>query len=184
MAEAMTTEIRYDEIRRKFAEREAAQRRFMDEDNRFAIMIANGFRDYLGMPELWERERDGCISQQSYVPLYRIEDDGEFKEQTFWKDAITHYSDGNFDFVLGIILEHGENTFPKQCVQVKVECKRGNGEVSVKIANQIVECTFDGTDSPDIVKVHELLHQLLNEYLDSRWGNDRDKPKIGFQMIQ
>lgn len=111
-----------------------------------------------------------------------LEDDGSFTEETIWSDAIVHSSDGDFNFGLGIVLEPRPNTYPKQVVQVKVECTRKPDTVEVKIAGKTVTCTFDGMEFPDISKVHDLLYRLLNKWLTSRWGDPETKRSIGFRL--
>ena len=134
------------------------------------------------MPEQYEHSKDGITTYRSYVPLYSLEEDGSFTEETFWADAIGHYSDGDFNFGLGIVLEPRPNTYPKQVVQVKVECTRKPSSVEVKIAGKAVTCTFDGKESPDISKVHDLLFELLNNWLKARWGDPDSKRSIGFHL--
>jgi hypothetical protein len=175
-------ETKYDLVRQQFAEREDAKRKYLQENTQFAALVANGFRDFMGMPKQYEHTKDNTTTYRSYVPLYSLEDDGSFTEETFWGDAIHHYSDGDFKFGLGIVLEPRPNTYPKQVVQVKVECTRKPDTVEVKIAGESVTCTFDGMDSPDISKVHDLLYGLLNEWLTSRWGDPDTKRSIGFHL--
>ncbi|WP_170565763.1 hypothetical protein [Ruegeria atlantica] len=175
-------ETKYDIVRQQFAEREDAKRKYIQENTQFAAMVADGFRDFLGMPTNYEHTKDGTTTFRSYVPLYSLEEDGSFSEQTIWSDAIGHYSDGDFKFGLGIVLELKPNSYPKQIVQVKVECTRKPGAVEVTIAGEAVTCAFDGMKSSDISTVHDLLYRLLNKWLTSRWGDPESKRSIGFNL--
>jgi hypothetical protein len=175
-------QTRYDVVRQQFAEREDAQRKYIQENNHFAAMVANGFRDFMGMPEQYEHTKNGSTTYRNYVPLYRLEDDGSFIDETFWSDAICHYSDGNFNFGLGVVLERSPNAYPKRVLQAKIECTRKSGTVEVKVAGETVTCTFDGTESADISEVHYLLFRLSKEWLASRWGDPTSGRSIGFHL--
>ena len=173
---------KYAAIRIAFREREEAKRRYRQENTQVANLIAHGFQEYMGMPRHYKHEKDGTLSYRSYVPLYRVEDDGSYSEVPHFSDAVTHCSDGTFVFCLGIVLEPKENAYHKQVLQAKVECERKDGAVLVTIVGESVTCSFDGLESPDIEKVHHLLHGLLNEWLTSRWGETEAKRPFGFQL--
>lgn len=181
MSDEQTTPTKYDVVRQQFADRKSAQRNFIEEDTRFAVLIANGFRDYMGMPKHYERTSGATTKFESYVPFYSLRDDDTFKEESFWGDAIGHYSDGTFEFGVGIVLEPAPNGNPKQILQIKIECARATDNVEVNIAGDSVSCAFDGKNSPDISKVHDLLYRLLNDWLTSRWGDSVGKQQIGFR---
>lgn len=173
---------KYDAVRVAFGEREDAKRKYLQENTQFANLIANGFQKFMGMPDQYEHKKNNETSYRSYVPMYRVEEDGSYKEMPFFGDAVTHCSDGTFDFGLGIVLEFKENAYPKQIVQTKVECERREDKVSVNIAGEKVVCSFDGYESPDIEKVHHLLYGLLNDWLTSRWGDPETKRTLGFKL--
>ncbi|WP_313136963.1 hypothetical protein [Paracoccus jeotgali] len=172
----------YDIVRQRFAERQEAKRKFCQENNSFVKMVAHGFRDFMEMPKTYDHMEDGTTTSRSYVPLYSLEDDGSFTERTDWGEAIGHYSNGDFDFGLGIVLEPKPDAYPKQVVRVKVECSRKPDTVEVTIDGETVTCTFDGMESPDVSKVHDLLYELLNKWLMSRWGEPDPKRSIGFHL--
>ncbi|AMJ49839.1 hypothetical protein GQF56_24510 [Rhodobacter sphaeroides] len=174
---------KYEIIRQKFCEREKATREFVRENNRFAALVANGLQNFLGMPKYYEAKRDGTTTYHRYVPLYRVRSDGTISDEDAFNDAVVSCSDGTFEFGLGIVLEPAPNAFPKQIVQAKVECVRASGNVEVRISGETVICRFDGSASTDIHLVHELLYRLLNNYLDSRWGDPDARRAFGFQLV-
>jgi len=182
MSEDQNESPKYEAVRTAFAERENAKRRYLQENTQFANLVAHGFQKFMGMPDQYEHRKNNVTSYRSYVPMYRVEEDGSYSDMPFFGDAVIHCSDGTFEFGLGIVMEPKENAYPKQIVQTKVECERKSEQVSVSIAGQNVTCSFDGHESPDIEKVHHLLYGLLNEWLSSRWGEQDSKRSLGFQL--
>lgn len=174
---------KYDQVREAFSERAKETRKYIQENVNFCSSVTHGFAKYLGMPQSYEFTKDGQTTYPSYTPMYEIEND-EMLEVAHWTDAITNYSDGKFDFGLGIVLEPAANAWPKEVLRAKVECERNPRSVLVKIADKKIEVKFDGTDSPEIEKVHQLIESLLNEWLASRWGGTSSEGTIGFQLAR
>ena len=134
------------------------------------------------MPTNYQLRTGDSTTYKAYTPVYRVDDDGSTSEKSFLQDAITHLTDGSFRFAFAVTLDISENTFPKQCLILTVECKRLKDVVTVSIADTAVDCSFDGKKCPDIVKTHEMIFRLVFEWLKHRPGDGNGYSKIGFKM--
>lgn len=174
---------RYDELRQAFSEYKDAERKFVQENLAIAVQITDGLREYLGMPNSFEsREGDGRIHYKAYLPVYSVDDDGATHDENYLGSAITHLTDGSFRFGFGVILERAEGAFPKHNLIMKVDCKRRDGKVTIRISDEEVTCVFDGEKCPDIGKAHDLILRLLLQWLKHRPGDGHGFSQFGFRM--
>ena len=118
-----------------------------------------------------------------YLTIYQCADQPDTSETKFvqagFHKAVSHFSDGSFNFGMGIILESAPDTFPKTNLRLKVECQRKGDSVHAKIGTEEVEFKWDGQKCPDILKMHECILSLLYEHLDHRMS-DSAPQKMGF----
>ena len=173
---------KHEELRQAFAEYTKSERDFVGSNEIFADLIVGGLRNYLAMPTNYPHKTSDGTALKAYTPVYRVEDDGSTSEKSFLQDAITHLTDGSFRFSFAVTLDVSENTFPKKCLMLAVECKRLKDIVSVSVADTTIDCTFDGAESPDIVMAHEMIFQLVLAWLKHRPGDGHGYSKIGFKM--
>lgn len=175
---------KYQDLRDAFAELEDAERAYLRENENLARLIVFGFRDFLDAPSFFEpMNEDGRT--RSYFPFFQIGQDGDSEtDEVSITKAITHGADGTFEFAFGIILERGENSFPKRNLIMKVEVTRLGTTAKVKVAGRSVEIPFDGQNAPDIVKVHDMIFDIVMKWLSHRPGDDQKFPGVGFALTK
>lgn len=126
-----------DAIREALRERDQKAEEIQTENFNFARALANGFRDYLGLPTTFKNPalpKPGEHYQPNlpYVVFREVKDDGSTEEVAFPPDAITSFWDGRFRFAFAIRLDHSEGHFPKQPFVFKIECRRQRNGVSIE----------------------------------------------------
>lgn len=173
---------RYDELREAFIHYKKAEQQYVEENERLAVLIVAGLREYLGMPQSFPRREGNTTYMQSYTPLYKLDADGDTEEKKALQDALSHHSDGSFKFAFGVILEKAENAFPKHNIILHVECKRRGRNVTIDISGESMEATFDGTNCAEINDVHAMILKQILEWLKHRPGDGHGFSKIGFAI--
>jgi len=174
---------RYDELRADFAAYKDAENAFCAQNERLAGLIVGALPGWLGMPESFTSESEVI----RYVSFYRLEDDAddnEGAEVPGLHDALIHMTDGSFVFGLGLLLERGPEVLPKQNMVVTIHCRRQGERATISIGDREVDCRFDGTDCPDVERVHAALFDLLRDWLKRRPGEDGASRKIGFRLVK
>lgn len=173
---------KYAELRLAFSRYKDAEHNFVFENEQLALSIVNGLREYLNMPNNYQIDENNNIIKKSYTPFYSVDEDDNVHEEQFYRDAISHSSDGSFSFAFGIILERVENSFPKYNLIVRVECKRKGGNVHIEIPGKSVEIPFDGSNFAGVNRAHEMIYFEVLEWLKHRPGDGHGISKIGFAM--
>lgn len=173
---------RYDELRAAYSEYSNAERQYIQENENLALLIVNGLREYLGMPNSFQRVEGTITHHESYTPFYRINEDGDFTKENFLMEALSHFTDGSFTFAFGVILEPTEGSRRKHSLILKAKCERKGSRVSIDVSDKKLNVTFDGQNCPEIAQVHELIFDLVKEWLKHRPGDGTGFSKFGFAM--
>lgn len=173
---------KYDELRSEFSKFKDAEQLYVNENERLAQLIVNGLRNYLGMPKSFLHRDCEATLYKSYLPLFRIDDDGGTEEERSFSRAVSHFSDGSFRFAFGVILEVSEATFPKHNLILHVKCNRRGKKVTVDVSGCTCEVTFDGTTCPEIELLHSKIFVLVKDWLLHRPGDGSGVSKFGFAL--
>lgn len=173
---------RYDELRTAFSDYTDRTRAYIRENESFARAIVYGFGEYAEMPKIYEMPSSGITEKRTYLPVYSIDENGETKREKTLQDAITHKSDGQFNFGFGVTLERQEGAFPKHTALFKVDCRRSRNLVNVDLAGTHLECRFNGVGQPDVSNVHYAIFDMLTDWMSWELGDGKGTPKFGFQV--
>jgi hypothetical protein len=174
----------YQELRDAFSAYRDSERRFVEENERLADEIVFGFQRFLGMPQSFIKITEKVPITKSYTPVYTLDDDGAREEKSFLRDAITHLTDGTFRFAFGVFLEEKEESFPKLAVILDVICARLGDDATVEIGGKDIHCKLQGGVWQRVSIAHDVIFQLLRDWLNHRPGDGHGMSKIGFQMGQ
>lgn len=174
---------KYEQLRRSFSEYANAEKKYVDENQRLTQLIVNGLRDYLEMPKSYEKPKGSFTEFKSYTPFYKMDEFGNTSEVPLFIDAISHLTDGTFNFAFGVILEKEDGKFPKRNIIFKVYCTRRGDNVEVDISGKSVELSFDGNQCPDIHKAHDVIFNHITDFLKRRPGDGQAPSKFGYAVI-
>jgi hypothetical protein len=170
----------FDELRQLFTKAADAGNEYRMRTAYFAPGFTQGFREYIGAPEHYlaiDRK-----TKKSYVEAQKIEQDSsgrlEFTSTEDLLELVTQGEDGFWSFGVRLVLDRGENAFPKAAFGYHIRFRLKEDKCVLTVADK--SFSFDMTNNPAMAAAYDYMVGLLKDAFTREPCDVVKKQSIGF----